>query len=136
MKLDGEEIDYTVKLGVSGGFYFLNLELFLHIATSIKNSKMENLQRKYNELLKAYKTWSLLSERWLFLLKRKDYIAANIAKSEAENADLEFKEILEQLEKQIVKLKDPSQISKITDELKNNEVMIQQLEKNLAKLTF
>ena len=97
---------------------------------------MENLQRKYNELLNAYKTWSLLSERWLFLLKRKDYIAANIAKSEAENADLEFKEILEQLEKHLVKLKDPSQISKITDELKNNEIMIEQLEKNLAKLTF
>ena len=100
---------------------------------------MENLQRKYNELLTAYKTWSLLSERWLFLLKRKDYIAANIAKSEAENADLEFKEILEQLEKHLVKLKDdrwePGQISKITDELKNNEIMIQQLEKNLAKLT-
>ena len=100
---------------------------------------MENLQRKYNELLKAYKTWSLLSERWLFLLKRKDYIAANIAKSEAENADLEFKEILEQLEKHLVKLKDdhldPGKISKITDELKNNEIMIQQLEKNLAKLT-
>ena len=94
---------------------------------------MENLQRKYNELLKTYKTWSLLSERWLFLLKRKDYIAANIAKSEAENADLEFKEILEQLEKHLVKLKDDQ--SKITDELKNNEIMIQQLEKNLAKLT-
>ena len=94
---------------------------------------MENLQRKYNELLNAYKTWSLLSERWLFLLKRKDYIAANIAKSEAENADLEFKEILEQLEKHLVKLKDDR--SKITDELKNNEIMIQQLEKNLAKLT-
>ena len=94
---------------------------------------MENLQRRYNELLKAYKTWSLLSERWLFLLKRKDYIAANIAKSEAENADLEFKEILEQLEKHLVKLKDDR--SKITDELKNNEIMIQQLEKNLAKLT-
>ena len=136
MKLDGEEIDYTVKLGVSGGFYFLNLELFLHIATSIKNSKMENLQRKYNELLNAYKTWSLLSERWLFLLKRKDYIAANIAKSEAENADLEFKEILEQLEKDLFKFKDPSQISKINDELKDNEIMIEQLEKNLAKLTF
>ena len=94
---------------------------------------MESLQRRYNELLKAYKTWSLLSERWLFLLKRKDYIAANIAKSEAENADLEFKEILEQLEKHLVKLKDDR--SKITDELKNNEIMIQQLEKNLAKLT-
>ena len=65
---------------------------------------MENLQRKYNELLNAYKTWNLLSERWLFLLKRKDYIAANIAKSEAENADLEFKEILEQLEKHLFKL--------------------------------
>ena len=97
---------------------------------------MENLQRKYNELLKAYKTWSLLSERWLFLLKRKDYIAANIAKSEAENADLEFKEILEQLEKDLFKFKDPSQISKINDELKDNEIMIEQLEKNLAKLTF
>ena len=100
---------------------------------------MESLQRRYNELLKAYKTWSLLSERWLFLLNRKDYIAANIAKSEAENADLEFKEILEQLEKHLVKLKDdrldPGQISKITDELKNNEIMIEQLEKNLAKLT-
>ena len=94
---------------------------------------MESLQRRYNELLKAYKTWSLLSERWLFLLNRKDYIAANIAKSEAENADLEFKEILEQLEKHLVKLKDDR--SKITDELKNNEIMIQQLEKNLAKLT-
>ena len=97
---------------------------------------MENLQRKYNELLNAYKTWSLLSERWLFLLKRKDYIAANIAKSEAENADLEFKEILEQLEKDLFKFKDPSQISKINDELKDNEIMIEQLEKNLAKLTF
>ena len=97
---------------------------------------MENLQRKYNELLNAYKTWSLFSERWLFLLKRKDYIAANIAKSEAENADLEFKEILEQLEKDLFKFKDPSQISKINDELKNNEIMIEQLEKNLAKLTF
>ena len=97
---------------------------------------MENLQRKYNELLKAYKTWSFLSERWLFLLKRKDYIAANIAKSEAENADLEFKEILEQLEKDLFKFKDPSQISKINDELKDNEIMIEQLEKNLAKLTF
>ena len=94
---------------------------------------MESLQRRYNELLKAYKTWSLLSERWLFLLNRKDYIAANIAKSEAENADLEFKEILEQLEKHLVKLKDDR--SKITDELKNNEILIQQLEKNLAKLT-
>ena len=97
---------------------------------------MENLQRKYNELLNAYKTWSLLSERWLFLLKRKDYIAANIAKSEAENADLEFKEILEQLEKDLFKFKDPSQISKINDELKDNEIMIEQLEKNLAKMTF
>ena len=97
---------------------------------------MENLQRKYNELLNAYKTWSLLSERWLFLLNRKDYIAANIAKSEAENADLEFKEILEQLEKDLFKFKDPSQISKINDELKDNEIMIEQLEKNLAKLTF
>ena len=104
---------------------------------------MENLQSKYNELLLAYKTWSLLSERWLFLLKRKDYIAANLAKSQAENADLEFKEILEQLEKNLVKLKDDrlnpglddGQIIKITDELKNNEMMIQQLEKNLAKLT-
>jgi hypothetical protein len=104
---------------------------------------MENLQRKYNELLKTYKTWSLLSERWLFLLKRKDYIAANIAKSEAENADLEFKEILEQLERNLTKLKadgldpglDEGQIPTIPDKLKKNEIIIKQLEKNLAKLT-
>ena len=104
---------------------------------------MENLQRKYNELLKAYKTWSLLSERWLFLLKRKDYIAANIAKSEAENADLEFKKILEQLERNLTKLKgddldpglDEGQIPTIPDKLKKNEIIIKQLEKNLAKLT-
>ena len=103
---------------------------------------MENLQRKYNELLKAYKTWSLLSERWLFLLKRKDYIAANIAKSEAENADLEFKKILEQLERNLTKLKgddldpglDEGQIPTIPDKLKKNEIIIKQLEKNLAKL--
>ena len=43
------------------------------------------------------------------------------------------------IEKNHVKLKDdrldPGQMFEITDELKNNEIMIQQLEKNLAKLT-
>ena len=76
---------------------------------------MENLQRRYNQLLKAYKTWSLLSENWLALLKRKDYIAANMAKSEA---DVEFKEQMKELEKNITKFKDDHFAVEITNKLK------------------